>query len=227
MRPLLTAIALSLACVASHANSVPTEWLNVNITHALHAIVVADVAAGASLPQPDECNKGQVICLDGSFWYRADVRATLSGTVSDQHLNVVTSSHRGMAAFLRDPGPRLLALETLGDRIVMPKYRSLPLAERRDGELFLVDYDDSWPTWLPCAMQSLREPLDATAFAANLRVAPAEYERWGVDERRDLYVIARDGATPRFGIAVSRLRQLLATLKARSAPTDCPRPETD
>lgn len=224
MRHLLTATALSLASVASHANGVPTAWQDVDTAHAIRAIVVADVAAGGVLPMPDECTKGLFICLDSSFWYRADVRTTLAGTVPEQHLNVITLTHQGMRSFLRDPGPRLLVLETLGDRVIMPKYRSLPLAERRDGELFLIDHGWGWPTWLPCATQTLRETLDEAAMPRWLLIEPEDILPH-VEEHRDLYHWTPQGAFPRYGIAVSRLAALMATLKASGAPMDCPRPE--
>lgn len=65
--------------------------------------------------------------------------------------------------------------------------------------------------------------LDEPAFPRALRIKPDEYERYDVDGRRDLYRITPDGAFPRYGIAVDRLRDLLARLAASSAPADCPR----
>jgi len=96
------------------------------------------------------------------------------------------------------------------------------LAERRDGELFLVDYSGVWPTWLPCATPQLREALDERAFSETLRIEPDEYSSFEVEEHRDLFHITPEGAFPRYGISVSRLRTLMTTLSAQGAPTNCP-----
>ncbi len=225
MRHPTSAIILSLVAAASHANSIPTGLPDMDARQKVHAIVVADLAAGADLPPFEECRKRDVICMHEPYWFRADILAVVSGSVPEMRLNVVTAGHQGVAAFVRgDPMPRLLEVFTQGDAATMPTYASRPLARRRDGELFLIDRGYGWPDWLPCATQALRETVDVKAFSTDLHVDPDEFDMPHITEHRDLYDVTKDGMYPRFGVAVSRLRELLASLKSSGAATDCRRP---
>ena len=223
-RTAIPAVLLALAALA-RADELPKTFPRFDLRRADSAIVVARVAPGAILPELEECKRPDTVCLRSPFWFRAQVLATVSGHVAGPALVASTLSHYGMASFVREPAPRLLSLKLFQGQVVMPVNAWAQLVERRDGELFLVDYDDSWPSWLPCAAPQLREPLDEQAFAPTLKIGPDDAAHDDVDEHRDLYRITPDGAFPRYGIAVSRLRAQMTTLAAQGAPTTCPRPD--
>ena len=63
------------------------------------------------------------------------------------------------------------------------------------------------------------------AFPEALRIAPVDYDDLDIQLHRDLYRITPAGAFPRHGVAIERLRQLLAALEARGVPADGPRPD--
>ena len=172
----------------------------------------------------DECRQPDTICLYHDYWFWARVTAVLSGQVDDESMKVATTSHDGMQSFIEDDSPRLMSLLLHGGDVVMPKYASRSLATRSDGALFLIDNGVPLPDWLPCAATTLREPLDEQAFSPALRISPDSYEARHVDLHRDLFRITPDGAFPRYGIAVTRLRDLFASLTASGASTSCPRP---
>lgn len=218
-----SALLLMATAALAHAEDIPRTFPRFDLHKAGSAVVVARVSAGAELPELEECTRPNTICLHSPFWFRAQGVSAVSGHVGQPELIVSTLSHYGLASFLRPPTVRLLSLRTFQGQVYMPVNAWKDLATRRDGELFLVDYMGFWPTWLPCATPQLRETLDERAFAEPLRIEPDEYRSYEVEEHRDMFDITPQGAFPRYGISISRLRTLMTTLSARGAPTDCPR----
>ncbi len=221
-RAAMASLLLAMSAPA-HADETARTFPRFDMRQAESAVVVARVSPGAALPELEECKRPDTVCLHSPFWFHAQGVVAVSGRAARPELVVSTLSHYGLASFVQPPVVRLLSLKTYQGQVVMPINAWRELAERRDGELFLVDRWGFWPSWLPCAMTPLREPLDEGAFAEPLRIAPDEYGRFDVEAHRDLFRITPDGAFPRYGISMTRLRTFMATLSAQGAPTDCPR----
>lgn len=222
---LVTMIAL---LPTARANDVPKNFPRVDLRDAASAFVVARVSGGATLPPLDECTKDNVVCLHEPFWFHADVRETLVGDAVPVDTNVSTLSHYGLQSFLRRSPWRLLILKSVGDQVVMPINRWMPLVERSDGELFLIDDGGDWPSFLPCGMPGLLEPLGDAAFMPDPAVArdgQSHEFSFDVTEHPQAWRIEGDRALPRAGVRVTRLRTLLRELAARHEPTDCRRPD--
>jgi hypothetical protein len=219
-------LALGALLPAARGNDVPATFPRFDLRSAATAIVVARVTAGAELPVLEECTKKDVICLHDPFWFHAEVRETLLGAPLATDTNVSTLSHYGLESFLRGSPWRLLSLKSVGAQVVMPINASDILSERSDGELFLVDEDGSWPSWLPCSVPDLLEPLGDASFTPD----PAErrddttgkFPYW-VTEHPEGWRIEGDRAFPRAGVRVTRLRTLLRDLAVRHETTNCPR----
>ncbi len=218
-------IGMLLSMGRAFAASPPVSFPVFRTADARPVMVVATVSEGAELPAPESCDQGHVVCLEGHYWFKARVLSVIAGSLDEDTVSVVTTSHdRGdLNLLLAARSPWLLSLLVHGDDVWTGAHDHALLTARKDGALFLLDFGSGWPASFPCAMRDLREPIDKDQFPAGTGIDPEDFDWFEVRQHRDAFRIDLDGAFPRFGIRLSRLRASL-TGDAPRRSIRCDRP---
>lgn len=131
---------------------------------------------------------------------------------------VATYTHYGQPEPDTAMAPRILLLLSNGDRHLMPVYASERVWRRSDGHYYIFVYGPDPIHWLPCSVQSLREPISDEGFSSTARLAGDDY--W-VKEHPHLFTTTGRYAFPRFGISVNRLSEHLERLHPATKDFAC------
>lgn len=152
------AFALSaLVVVAVASCSTLTQFPEIDAEKSRLALVVIDnIQYGGELPQFEECNDPDILCMDPPpFWFSATLQDSLVGDISEQEIQIATTSHYGALDILLWNGTALAMLKTDGLRFVMLRYAMREVVVGKNGKRFLFVYDNTAPWWLPCSANSL------------------------------------------------------------------------
>lgn len=224
----LFALALAVAACAGPSASGQerlVEALGMRFSTTKPVLVVGSLARGDYLPQDEECARPGVICMDPPpFWFRLRVRDVVHGAIGARSLRVVTTSHYGMMDFDarakrgREEAQYLVLLRTDGTHFAMPRYAMRDLRELPRRGLYFPIADHPLH-WLPCSVDTLREPIPPEAdeaaskgmafTAAGMAMPRREIDRMGGNE------------APGEGIFIDALREHLAKRPSESIEWSC------
>lgn len=210
----------TLLCIGhALAASPPSTFPVFHTADARSVMVVATVSEGGELPPPESCNQERVVCQNGYYWFKARILSVVGGHLDGETVSVVTVSHdRGsMDILFGHQSPLLLSLLVHGDDTWMSLHDYGLLTARKDGALFLLDFGKGWPGSFPCAMRDLREPIDKDQFPEEVEIDPEGFDLFEVRQHRDAFRIDLNGAFPRFGVSLSRLRASLTDGASRKS----------
>jgi hypothetical protein len=215
----LTSIAACMSIAGCTIMPAPSRFPEFDYIDAKPVVVVADVRPGDFLAPFEECKSEDVICPRDPMWLRVSLRETLYGTPPATHLTVFTTSHNGLDGYNENRAPRLMVL-MIGPNgeAVMPSNSQAPITRRKDGTWFLP-FDGIDATWfLPCGIAGLQEPVDPTQFPPFLET---DYNESWILEHPTFFQTIDDKAYPRFGIAISRIRDALNRERPQATAMQC------
>lgn len=186
------------------------------------SVIVATSAPGESYADPEECMQKSadvvVICMHYPLWFHARLIRPVYGAQPKQEIKVITYTHYGQPEPDDATAPRMLLLLANEGRYLMPVYASARVWRRFDGRYYLL-MDTPYPmNWLPCSVQTLREPISAARFPAEARLALDDFS---VKKHPELFVFAKGYAFPKFGISVARLGVYLQQLQPQTKDFSC------
>ena len=184
-------------------------------------LVVARVAPGGELPEFEECKRKDVICLHSPEWFRATSEMTVYGNDMPRRISIATASHYGQERY-KKAGTWLINLVEKDGALVMPINQYETLVRRDDGELFLPLQFPDEPIFLPCSVKQIWEELAPRRFRQPLRrFARKDFDWSGVDEHPEMFVVEGDFAVPRYGLRMTRLKDLLRSERLQASDRRC------
>jgi len=153
------------------------------------------------------------------FWTEATILETVFGTALPPTLYLATTSHNGVRDYLNRA--YLLAIRTDGKQFIMPKYAHLELVRNKRGDFYLPlrSLHPAW--WLPCDVGTLREEIDNRDFDHLQENAGVDVGGYSVTKFPELFRVTGKRAVPRFGVAISRLREHLVMNAVQAEELAC------
>ena len=214
----IVAFACSALAACATTSNTPTVYPDFYLDRATQAVAVVQVSPGQYLPELEECTQPNVICLHSPFWFNAKVVDLIYGALPSERLKVSTLSHYGMDSYKKPKTPWLISMVISGSDVIMPLYASEELTRRKDGALFILITYPHEPSWLPCSVSKLQEPVARKDFPRS-EIIPSD--AYAVRTLPKYYNVSGAGAFPKQGINVERLREHLAHLKPSVQDMKC------
>jgi hypothetical protein len=221
-RSFLLWLAGSVATVSTPPGTGHGNYPVFDFDNARPVVVVATVTPGHALPDLEECEQQNVICLRHPYWFSAKISKPVYGKNLPADMRVSTMSHYGLDSFEEDHSPRLMLLMVHGEDVVMPPYAEASLIVDGDGELYLVDPWAQTPGWLPCSVRRLNKEVDPAFLPGSLLIRREDYNWSVVTKHPKRFRVTNEGAYPRYGIPVGRLGEHLAKERPTAMEMFCP-----
>lgn len=215
-------VVLSSGCAHRGA---PTVYPVFDPAGAQASLVVATVQATGDLAPFPECALPDVLCMDPApTWMKLRALETVHGKPLPEVFFASTTSHYGRIDYAGPVRkPMLMLMLTQDDQTVMARYARALLEQDSAGGLHVV-LTHPEPSWLPCGVAALREPITDPRLARASAISLEHYRQFHAETRAGYFRVEGAQAYPRYSLPIARLRAHLAGQSLSPADFACDPP---